>query len=111
AKDAGMNYLVITAKHHDGFCMYDSKLTDYDIVDFTPWKRDPLKELAVESAKAGLKLCAYYSIVDWNHPEFPARYSQIRRERPEGFHGAPRPDADIAKYAAYMKGQLRELLT
>ena len=111
AKDAGMNYLVITAKHHDGFCMYDSKLTDYDIVDATPFKRDPLKELAAESAKAGIKFCPYYSIVDWHHPEFPARYSQVRREYPDGYHGAPNKDADIKKYAEYQKGQVRELLT
>jgi alpha-L-fucosidase len=111
AKDAGMNYLVITAKHHDGFCMYDSKLTDYDIVDFTPFKRDPLKELAEESRKAGIKFCAYYSIVDWHHPDFPAKYSQLRRDVPGGFHGDPQPNADIKKYAQYMKGQVRELLT
>src|SRR4030095_15364059 len=70
AKDAGMKYLVITAKHHDGFAMYDSKLTDYDIVDWTPFKRDPVKELAAESKKAGLNFSVYYSIVDWHHPEF-----------------------------------------
>jgi alpha-L-fucosidase len=111
AKDAGMNYLVITAKHHDGFCMYDSKLTDYDIVDATPFKRDPVKELSEASRKAGVKFCAYYSIVDWHHPDFPQRYAQIRRPWPDGFHGDPRPDADIKKYADYQKGQVRELLT
>jgi alpha-L-fucosidase len=111
AKEAGMNYLVITAKHHDGFCMYDSKLTDYDIVDFTPWKHDPLKDLSEESRKAGIKFCAYYSIVDWHYPDFPQRYAQVRREYPDGFHGDPRPDADIKKYAEYQKGQVRELLT
>jgi alpha-L-fucosidase len=111
AKDAGMNYIVVTAKHHDGFCMYDSKLTDYDIVDYTPWKRDPFKELAEESRKAGIKFCPYYSIVDWHHPEFPQGLSQVRREHPDGFHGAPNPKADIKKYAEYQKGQVRELLT
>ena len=111
AKDAGMNYLVITAKHHDGFVMYDSKLTDYDIVDWTPFKRDPVKELAEESRKAGLNFSVYYSIVDWHHPDFPAKYSQIRKQFPDGFHGGPRPDADIRKYAEYQMGQVRELLT
>jgi len=111
AKDAGMGYIVVTAKHHDGFCMYDSKLTDYDIVDATPFKRDPLKEIAAESRKAGIKFCAYYSIVDWHHPEFPQRYSQVRREHLDGFHGDPNPKADIKKYAEYQKGQVRELLT
>src|SRR5688572_2639797 len=111
AQDAGMKYLVVTAKHHDGFCMYDSKLTDYDIVDATPFKRDPLKELAEGSRKAGITFSAYYTVVDWHHPDFPARYSQIRKPFPDGYHGRPRPEADIKKYAAYMKGQVQELLT
>ena len=111
AKEAGMKYMVITAKHHDGFAMYDSKLTDYDIVDFTPFKRDPIKELSEESRKAGINFSVYYSIVDWHHPEFPARYSQIRRQFPQGYHGRPNPDADVAKYADYQMGQVRELLT
>jgi alpha-L-fucosidase len=105
AKDAGMKYLVITTKHHDGFCMFDSKLTDYSIVKTTPFKRDPMKELAAACHEAGLTLCFYYSVPDWHHPEFPAKYSQHE------FHGAPNPNADIEKYVAYVKGQVRELLT
>jgi alpha-L-fucosidase len=66
AKNAGMKYIVITAKHHDGFCMYHSHVSDYNIVDATPFGRDPMKELAEECAKAGLKLCFYYSQTqDW----------------------------------------------
>jgi alpha-L-fucosidase len=105
ARDAGMKYLVITSKHHDGFCMYDSKLTDYDIMQATPFGRDPMKELAAACNQAGLKFCFYHSVVDWHHPEFPARYSQ------SGFHGSPNPDADLDKYVTYMKGQVRELLS
>jgi alpha-L-fucosidase len=105
AEDAGMKYMVITAKHHDGFCMYDTGLTDYNIVKGTPYERDPMKDLAKACAKADLKFCFYYSIVDWHHPEFPAKYSQ------KGYHGDPNPNADIEKYAEYMKGQVRELLT
>ena len=105
AKQAGMKYVVITAKHHDGFCMYDSALTDYDIVDATPYGKDPMKELARACQEQGVKLCFYYSVVDWHYPDFPAQYSQ------SGWHGAPNPNADIDKYAAYMKGQVRELLT
>jgi alpha-L-fucosidase len=105
AKDAGMKYLVITSKHHDGFCMYDSKLTDYDIMQATPFGRDPMKELAAACHEAGLKFCFYYSVVDWHHPEFPAKYSQ------NGFHGNPNPNADLEEYVAYMKGQVRELLS
>ncbi|NLE60604.1 MAG: alpha-L-fucosidase, partial [Planctomycetes bacterium] len=69
AKDAGMRYLVITAKHHDGFAMFDSKATTYDIVDATPFKRDPLKELQGACEKHGLKYGFYYSQAqDWHEP-------------------------------------------
>jgi alpha-L-fucosidase len=111
AKDAGMKYLVVTAKHHDGFCMYNSKFTDYDIVDATPFKRDPLKELAEACEKEGIKFCVYYSVVDWHHPEFPSKYGQIRKEFPSGYHGRPNPQADINKYSTYMDNQIKELLT
>ena len=105
AKAAGMKYIVITAKHHDGFCMFDSKLTDYDIVDRTPWGKDPIKRLAAACRKAGLVFCVYYSVPDWHHPSFPAEYSQ------GGFHGDASPEADLDVYVDYMKGQVRELLT
>ena len=69
AQDAGMKYLVITAKHHDGFAMFDSKASDYNIVKATPFKRDPLKELSVAAPKHGVKFGVYYShIADWGHP-------------------------------------------
>jgi alpha-L-fucosidase len=105
AKAAGMKYLVITAKHHDGFSMYETKLSPYNIVDATPFKRDPLKELAEACREAGIVFCVYYSVADWYHPESPAPYSQ------RGFHGAPNPDADVSKYADFMREQVRELLT
>ena len=70
AKAAGMKYVVLTAKHHDGFCMYDSKYTDFDIVDATPYKKDILKELADACRKHGLKLGLYYSNPDW-HFDYP----------------------------------------
>lgn len=70
AKDAGMKYIVITAKHHDGFAMYDSKASTYNIVQATPFKRDPLKELAAAAQKADIKLCFYYSQTqDWHDPD------------------------------------------
>ena len=105
AKDAGMKYIVITSKHHDGFCMFDTQLTDYNIVKRTPWHHDPMHELADATRAAGLKFCFYYSVPDWHNPDFPARYSQ------HGFHGNPNPDADLEKYVEYVKGQVRELLT
>src|SRR5439155_20601574 len=112
AKNAGMKYVVITAKHHDGFSMFDSKLTDYDIVDATPYKRDPMKELAEAVRAEGMTFCFYYSVPDWHHPDFPAKYSQrVDKTTGLGFHGDPNPDADVEKYVAYVKGQVRELLT
>ncbi len=105
AKAAGFKYIVITTKHHDGFAMYDTKLSDYSVVKATPWHRDPMKELAAACQAQGLQLCFYYSIPDWHSPDFPATLSQSH------FHGSPNPDADIEKYVTYMKGQIRELLT
>ncbi len=62
-------YIIITSKHHDGFAMYDSKVSDYNIVDYTPFGRDPLKELSEECAKNNIKFCVYYSHrEDWNQP-------------------------------------------
>src|SRR4029079_3280737 len=61
AKGAGMKYVTVTSKHHDGFCMFDSKLTRYDVVDATPYARDPLKALADACRKHGIKLFFYYS--------------------------------------------------
>ena len=69
AKSTGMKYIIITSKHHDGFAMYDSKVSDYNIVDYTPFGRDPIKELADECARNDIKFCVYYSHrEDWNHP-------------------------------------------
>lgn len=74
AKVAGMKYMVITAKHHDGFCMYDSDYTNYNIVDWTPFKRDPLQELADACKAGGIRFCIYYSHMDWHykhgHPDY-----------------------------------------
>jgi alpha-L-fucosidase len=115
AKAAGMKYIVFTAKHHDGFCMWPTKLSDWSICR-TPWwqstHRDPVKELADACHEAGLVFCLYYSLPDWNYPDFPARYSQTgMKGNPRAFVGTPNPNADIKKYVAYMEGQLRELLT
>jgi len=104
AKQAGMKYIVITSKHHDGFCMFDSKLTDYCITKATPFKRDPMKELAAECRRQGLKLCFYHSIMDWHHPDYLPR-------RPWEQNVRPAAGADLNRYIDYMKGQLRELLT
>ena len=72
AKKAGMNYFIITAKHHDGFAMYDSKISDFNIIDQTPFKRDPMAELAAAAKRHGMKFGFYYShAFDWEHPDAP----------------------------------------
>ncbi|MBU2950884.1 alpha-L-fucosidase [Tamlana agarivorans] len=104
AKNAGMKYIVFTTKHHDGFCKWDSKLTDWDVIDQTPFKRDILAELAAACKAADIKLGFYYSIADWHHPEYDPKYSNRK-----GFHFYPNKDADITKYMDYMYGQIKEL--
>ncbi|MGD2095824.1 MAG: alpha-L-fucosidase, partial [Phycisphaerales bacterium] len=74
AKNAGMKYIVITSKHHDGFCLWDSKVTDYDIIDATPFNRDILGELSEACKKQDIKLCFYHSIMDWHHPDAQAPF-------------------------------------
>ncbi|HEX41295.1 MAG TPA: alpha-L-fucosidase, partial [Phycisphaerales bacterium] len=74
AKDAGMKYIVITSKHHDGFCLWDSNVTEWDIMDATPFKRDILRELTVACKKHGLRMCFYHSIMDWHHPDAQAPF-------------------------------------
>jgi alpha-L-fucosidase len=104
AKNAGMKYIVITSKHHDGFCLWDSKVTNYDIMA-TPFKRDILKELAVACKKQGVKLCFYHSIMDWHHPDaqapFYPNYNDTKQSNP-----------NFERYVeTYLKPQLAELLT
>jgi alpha-L-fucosidase len=81
AKDAGMKYVVITAKHHDGFCMWDTKLTDYNIVHWTPFKRDVMAELSNECRKQGIRFGIYYSVRDWHHPDWTLRYVDLGQPR------------------------------
>jgi alpha-L-fucosidase len=108
AKDAGMKYIVITSKHHDGFALYNSKVSDYDIVDATPYKRDPIKELADESKRQGLVFCFYYSIVDWH---YPAAYTDAPGKDPTaGNRTTKLKPGGKETYLVYMKEQLRELI-
>jgi alpha-L-fucosidase len=103
AKEAGMKYVVITAKHHDGFAMYHSRVTKYNIVDATPFKRDPMEELAAACKKYGLKFCFYYSQTqDWHEPNGVGNYWDFDGENPK----------DFQKYFdEKAEPQLRELLT
>ena len=100
AKAAGMKYIVITSKHHDGFCLWDSAYTDYDIMS-TPFHRDVLAELSAECRRQGLKFCVYYSICDWHHPDYPT-------DSPGGKGRKPNPN--MPRYVEHLKSQLRELL-
>ncbi len=98
-KDAGMKYLVFVTKHHDGFVLWDSETTDYDIMS-TPYGRDVLLELSKECEKQGILFGTYYSIADWRDPDYP--YEQNKGEK---------RGSDMRKYIQYMKAQLRELVT
>jgi alpha-L-fucosidase len=72
AKAAGIKYIVITSKHHDGFCLWDSKVSNYDVIDASPFKRDILRELTDACKEAGIRMCFYHSIMDWHHPDAKA---------------------------------------
>jgi alpha-L-fucosidase len=103
AKNAGMKYIVITSKHHDGFCLWDSKITNYDIMDFSPFKRDILKELSDACKEAGIKMCFYHSIMDWHQPDAESKKSYTHQNT---------TNPDFAKYREnYLKPQLAELIT
>ena len=101
AQAAGVKYLVFTAKHHDGFCEFDSRLTDYKITN-SPFKRDVTAELATACREAGLGLGLYYSQPDWHHPD----YFGPRHDRPKDFD-----PKNHERYVKYYQGQLRELCT
>ncbi|HJP82516.1 MAG TPA: alpha-L-fucosidase [Fimbriimonadaceae bacterium] len=101
AKNAGMKYIVITSKHHEGFGLWPSKQGDWNIAS-TPYKKDLLKPLAQACKEAGIRLCFYHSIMDWHHPDYLPRRSWDPR---------PEQKADFERYVRYMKAQLKELLT
>ena len=102
AKDAGMKYIVITSKHHDGFCLFDSEYTDFDVMS-TPFSRDILIELADACRKYDLKMCFYHSIMDWHHPDYLPRRTWETNRSTEG--------ADFNRFIKYLKNQLKEIIT
>jgi len=108
ASQAGMKYFVFTAKHHDGFCLWDSQQTEYKVTR-TPFGKDVLR-LVVDAFRAeGLRVGLYYSLIDWQHPDFTLDVFHPKRDHPE----AEKVNAgrDMRRYAAYMRAQVRELLT
>ncbi|MBO4367137.1 MAG: alpha-L-fucosidase, partial [Clostridia bacterium] len=108
AKEAGMKYAVLTSKHHEGFCMFDSQYTDYKCTN-TPAGRDLVREFVDAFRAEGLKVGFYYSLIDWHHPDFPIdmlhprRYDDNALELNKG--------RDMHRYAKYMRDQVTELLT
>ena len=104
AKDAGMKYMVLTSKHHDGFCLWDTKTTDYNIMN-TPFGRDVVKELADECRKEGIVFCTYYSILDWYHPDY-----NIDSRGGPGYKLPKDQTANMDRYITYMNKQLSELI-
>jgi len=101
AKAAGMKYIVLTTKHHDGFCLWDTKETGHNIMN-SPFKRDVVKELAEACKKQGIAFGTYYSTCDWYHPDFPVT-------SPGG--KTVRPVSNLDRYTDYLKAQVTELLT
>jgi alpha-L-fucosidase len=100
AKATGMKYVVLGTKHHDGFCLWDTKQTDYNVMN-SPLKRDVVKELADASRKQGLAFGTYYSVCDWHHPDFPRT----------GIGGSElRKKSDIVAYRRYLRAQVTELI-
>lgn len=109
AREAGQEYLVITSKHHDGFALFDSDVSEYDVVDATPFGTDLLGPLAEEARRQGVKLGFYYSIMDWHHP---SQFVDPDAESPHAGHANNRIRAEQKDdYVRYMKAQLRELVT
>jgi alpha-L-fucosidase len=108
AKEAGMKYFVITAKHHEGFCLWDTKYTDYKITN-TAFKRDALKEMVEAFRSEGLHVGLYYSLIDWHHPDFTVDRVHPMRDSAEEME--KNKQRDMKKYAKYMRDQVTELLT
>ena len=108
AREAGMKYFVITTKHHEGFCMWDSKYTDYKVTN-TPCGRDLLREIVDAFRAEGLKVGFYHSLIDWHHPDFTVDNVHPLRNRPD--RAKLNAGRDLARYREYLHNQVRELLT
>lgn len=113
AKKAGMKYAVITTKHHDGFCLFDSKYTDYKATN-TPYGKDLIKEWVAAFKAEGLKVGFYYSLIDWHHPDFTI--DRYHPQRPTGSEQDKKyeelnKDRSMSKYRKYLRNQVTEILT
>lgn len=112
AKAAGMKYAVLTTKHHEGFCLFDSKFTDYKATN-TPAKRDLVREYVNAFRAQGLKVGFYYSLIDWHHPDFTIDYyhPQSPLDKSDTAYARLNKGRDMAKYRQYLRNQVTELLT
>ncbi|WP_422657460.1 alpha-L-fucosidase [Paenibacillus sp. EC2-1] len=108
AKAAGQKYAVLTTKHHDGFCLFDSKLTEYKVTN-TPAGRDLIREYVDAFREEGISVGFYYSIIDWYHDDYPAYNDRIHPMR--GVESFKDKEQDFNRYLDYMHGQVKELLT
>ena len=108
AREAGMKYVVITTKHHEGFCLWDSKYTDYKVTN-TPYGKDLIRSFVEAFKKEGLKVGFYYSLLDWHHPDYVPDRNHPMFENKEFMKKAKH--RDMGKYVKYMMNQLTELLT
>ena len=110
AKAAGMKYVVLTAKHHEGFCLFDSKFTDYKATN-TPYGKDLIKEYVEAFRAEGLKVGFYYSLIDWHHPDYTIDRVHPLRQESDTAYARLNKGRDMNKYREYLKNQVRELLT
>lgn len=110
AKAAGMKYVVLTAKHHEGFCLFDSKFTDYKATN-TPYGKDLLKQYVEAFRAEGLKVGFYYSLIDWHHPDYTIDSNHPLRQTSDTAYARLNKGRDMSKYREYLKNQVRELLT
>ncbi|WP_409939114.1 alpha-L-fucosidase [Rhizobium leguminosarum] len=108
AKAAGMKYVVLTTKHHEGFCLWDTKATDFKVTN-TPYGRDLLGPFVDAFRAEGLRIGFYYSLIDWHHPDFTVDPRHPQRNHPDALK--INEGRDMQRYAAFMREQVRELLT
>lgn len=108
ARAAGMKYVVLTTKHHEGFCLWDTKATDYKVTN-TPYGNDLLGPFVEAFRAEGLRVGFYYSLLDWHHPDFTVDPRHPQRNHPDA--AALNQARDGRRYAEYMREQVRELLT
>ena len=110
AKEAGMKYAVLTTKHHDGFCLFDSEHTDFKSTN-TPYGKDLVKEWVDAFRAEGLKVGFYYSLIDWHHPHFTIDRVHPMSANTDEEYAALNKGRDMSKYRTYLKNQVREILT